>query len=80
MGVDIIQTFVERLKKLNIDVKIVGNYPWIYLDEINGKKVTETFQGNHGFTISFVPIKSEQKMGFTNIGEIFKVIKKYVKK
>jgi len=75
---DILITFVNRMKKLNINIKLVGNYPWIYIDEINGKKVTEKFQGNHRFTIAFLPIRKEQKMKFTDISEIFNLIRKYI--
>lgn len=74
---DIFKIFIARLKKLNIDVEIAGNYPWIYLYKINGKRVTEKFHGNHGFTIAFLPIRKEAKMEFTDIGEIFRLIRKY---
>lgn len=74
-----ITSFVERLKKIGIEVELAGNYPWIYLDKINGKKVTEKFEGNHGFTIGFIPIRVETKFHFTDIGEIFKILRKYGK-
>jgi hypothetical protein len=77
---DILSVFVERMKKLGIDVELSGNYPWIYIDKINGKRVTEKFKGNHGFTIAFLPIRKEQQMKFTDIGEIFKLIRKYAVK
>lgn len=76
---DILKAFVERMQRIGIEVKLAGNYPWVYLDEINGKRVTETFEGNHGFTIAFLPIRSDQQMKFTDISEIFKLIRKYVK-
>ena len=38
---DKITVFLERLKKIGIEVKLVGNYPWVYLDEICGIKVKE---------------------------------------
>lgn len=76
---DILKAFVERMQRIGIEIKLAGNYPWIYLDEINGKRVTETFEGNHGFTIAFLPIRSDQQMKFTDIYEIFKLIRKYVK-
>lgn len=71
--------FVNRLKKLGIDIKLISNYPWIYVDEINGKHVVEKFQGNHGFTIAFSPIRKGQELKFTNIREIFQLIRKYCK-
>ena len=34
---DKITRFVERLKKIGIEVKLVGNFPWVYIDEICGQ-------------------------------------------
>ena len=79
MKEDILTVFVERLKKIGIKVKLSGNLPWIYLNEINDKKVTELFHGNHGFTIAFLPARIDQEMEFTDISEIFKLIRKYIK-
>jgi hypothetical protein len=76
MTKNILTPFIERLKKIGIEVELVGNYPWIYIDKINGKRVTERFEGNHGFTIAFLPLK-DQKMELTDITEIFKIIRKY---
>lgn len=73
-----IESFVERLRKLGIKVTLIGNYPWIYLETINGKRVTERFLGNHGFTIAFQPMRVGQKFEFTDITEIFKLIRKYL--
>lgn len=74
---DKITVFVERLKRIDIDVKLGGNLPWIYIDYINGKRVTEKFQGNHGFTLAFIPMKEDDQIKFTDIKEIFKLIRKY---
>ena len=74
---DILKTFINRMSRLGIEVKLAGNYPWIYIQEINGKRVTETFEANHGFTIAFLPIRNDQQMQFTDIAEIFKLIRKY---
>lgn len=72
-----LNTFISRMKKLNIDVKLSGNYPWIYIDTINGKRVTEKFLGNHGFTIAFLPLKPEDKLELTDIKEIMNIVRKY---
>lgn len=78
---DKITRFVERLKKIGIEVKLTGNYPWVYLDEICGVRVKEKFQGNHGFTIIFLPVRNDSPPSeFTDITEIFKLIRKYTKK
>lgn len=75
---DNITVFVERLQKIGIDVAIAGNVPWIYLTTINGMPVKEKFQAKHGFTIAFLSIKPDGVTKFTDIGEIFKLIRKYV--
>jgi len=75
---DKIKVFVERLKKIGIEVKLVGNYPWVYIDEICGIRVKEKFEGNHGFTLIFLPGRNDSPPSdFTDIGEIFKLIRKY---
>jgi hypothetical protein len=78
MKQDKLTSFIDRMKKLNINIKLVGNYPWVYIDEINNKRVTETFQANHGFTIAFLPVKADKQTELTDIGEIFKLIRKYI--
>lgn len=75
---DKIKVFVERLKKIGIEVKLVGNYPWVYIDEICGIRVKERFEGNHGFTLIFLPCRNDSPPSeFTDITEIFKLIRKY---
>ena len=71
-----IEVFINRLKRIGIEVELFGNYPWIYLDKVNGKRVTEKFEGNHGFTIAF----QNKEVEFTDISEIFKLIRKYCEK
>lgn len=75
-----LDVFVERLKKIGIDIKLSGNFPWIYIQEINGKRVTETFRANHGFTVMFLPGRNDSPVSeFTDIKEIFNLIRKYTK-
>lgn len=76
---NVLNRLVPRLKKIGIDIKMSGNYPWIYLDYVNGNRIQKEdyFCGNHGFTIAFLPIKEGQKMELTDIREVFKVIRKY---
>lgn len=74
---DKITIFINRIKKLGINIELVGNVPWIYIDKINGKRVTEKFQAKHGFTLAFYPIRKDQELKFTDLSEIFKLIKKY---
>ena len=77
---DKITVFVERLKKIGIEVKLSGNFPWVYITEICGKKVTETFGGNWGFTLIYLPVRNDSPPSdFTDITEIFKLLRKYTK-
>jgi hypothetical protein len=78
---DKITRFVERLKKIGIEVKLTGNYPWVYINEICGVRVKEKFEGNHGFTLIFLPVRNDSPPSeFTDISETFKLIRKYTNK
>jgi hypothetical protein len=76
---DILMVFIDRMKRLGIEVKLTGNFPWIYVDSVNGRRIKKEdyFCGNHGFTIAFIPIKPGQELKFTDIKELFKLIRKY---
>ena len=75
-----LNVFVNRMKKIGIEVKLGANLPWVYLEYINGVRVTERFEGNHGFTIMFLPGRTDSPPSeFTDITEIFKLIRKYTK-
>lgn len=75
-----IKSFHNRLAKIGINITLIGNYPWIYLDTINGKRVKEKFEGNHGFTAFFLSIRRDdpQEHKITDVSEIFKLIRKYI--
>lgn len=70
-----IDSFYNRLKKIGIEVTMFDNYPWVYLDTVNGKKVQGRFEGNHGFTIFFKAIRPGQSDQITDIPIIFKKIR-----
>ena len=72
-----IETFIRRLDRVGVKINLVSNYPWIYIHEINGKRVTETFGAEHGFTLAFLPIIRGQELKFTDLTEIFRLIRKY---
>jgi hypothetical protein len=81
ISTDKLGVFIERLKKIGIDVKLSGNFPWVYIDEICGIRVTERFAANHGFTVMFLPGRNDSPPSdFTDIAEIFKLIRKYTNK
>ena len=74
---DKITIFVERLNKIGIDIQLSANIPWIYIDSINNKRVTEKFKSNYKFTLAFSPIKKDKEIVFSDIAEIFNLIRKY---
>lgn len=45
-----IDKYVKRLTKIGVKIELMGNFPWVYLTKVNGKKVKGTFLANHGFT------------------------------
>jgi hypothetical protein len=73
-----INSFIKRLRKIGIEITLVENSPWVYIYSINGIRITERFQGNHGFTVFFRAIKQGQPDKITDITTIFKLIRKYV--
>jgi hypothetical protein len=75
--IDKIGVFVERLQKIGITVELHGNVPWIYMTKVNGKAVTEKFQADNGFTVAFLSLQRGGEPRFTDISEIFKIIRKY---
>ena len=76
---NVLDILIERLNKIGIDIKLVGNYPWIYLETVNGNIIKEEdfFYGNHGFTIAFLPMSEREKIEITDIKKTFEVIRKY---
>lgn len=76
---NILTTLTSRLKKIGIEIELVGNYPWIYLESVNGNRIKEEdyYYGNHGFTIAFLPIKIDKKMEILDMPKTFEMIRKY---
>lgn len=72
-----LDTFIRRLKKIGIETTYIGNYPWIYLDTVNGKKVKEKYEADWGFTIAFLPVRADRPLRFTDLSYIFEIIRKY---
>jgi len=67
----------NRLLKIGITIEMISNYPWVYLTHVNGNVVKEKYFANHGFTIGFNPAKLGDIFSYTDLKEIFKIIRKY---
>jgi len=70
-----LNVFVARMKKLGITMKFASNVPWIYVTEVNGKKITEKHASEHGFCIGY----KNQYFKFEYKKELFNLIRKYIK-
>ncbi len=65
--------FTRRMKKLGIEVKFVGNVPWVYISEICGKKVKEKKDSEWGYVVGY----RNKVFKFVDIKELFNLIRKY---
>ena len=71
----VIDKFVNRLNHIGIEVTLTANYPWVYLETVNNKKIKENFCANHGFTAFFMPIDNKQKVRFSDRRAVFSKIR-----
>jgi hypothetical protein len=76
---NVLDRLVLRLKAINIEIELIGNYPWVYLYKVNGNaiKKEDYYLANHGFTISFMPMSEREKMEIIDIKKTFELIRKY---
>jgi hypothetical protein len=73
-----LQKLHDRCKKIGIDLQLYGNFPWVYLDAINGNKVkSEDYTANHGYTIAWFGTKDGSIRLDENLKETFRIIRKY---
>lgn len=68
-------TFLDRLSKIGISLHCSINYPWVYIDSINGKNVEEKYGSEHGWVLGF--FTKNDDFYWEHIKEIFKLIRKY---
>ena len=70
----------ERLQRIGIEIEMSANYPWIYLDYVNGIRVRrEDFTANHGFNIAWYGIRNEDKIRLAEEPKtIIALIRRYV--
>ena len=78
--VDVLSILKNRLSKLGIELEFVGNYPWIYLERVNGIRIRqEDFTANHGFNIAWFGIRNEDKIKLAEDPKtIIALIRRYV--
>jgi len=71
----------NRLEKIGIEITLVGNIPWIYLESVNGNRVKyEDYNSNHGYTIAWYPLREDEEITLNyDTKRTFKIIRKYGK-
>ena len=74
-----IEIFINRLKKIGIELELVGNVPWIYLNKVNGNKIQpEDYNANHGYTVAWYPVRLGEKPHLDkDLKRTFKILRKY---
>jgi hypothetical protein len=72
---NVLNTFVRRLAKIGIRIELAANYPWIYLDKVNGKRVHGTFYANHGWTAFMLPARLDAPVRFTDRKAVFEKVR-----
>lgn len=69
--------FVNRLKKIGINITLISNFPLVYINTINNNIVREKFHSEHGFVLCYLPIRANQKLQYTNLSHTFNLIRLY---
>lgn len=80
MTQDPLSTLRQRMQRIGIEIELSGNYPWIYLDRVNGIRIRqEDFTANHGFNIAWFGIRNEDKIKLAEDPKtIIALIRRYV--
>jgi hypothetical protein len=69
---------VDRLTKIGIMIELGGNYPWVYLDKVNGKVVKGKLASEHNFTALFMGMKDNQDGRFADRHKLFIKVREMV--
>jgi len=74
-----VEIFINRLKRIGIELELMGNIPWIYLHKVNGNRILpEDYNANHGYTIAWYPVRLGEEIRLdSDLKRTFQVIRKY---
>jgi hypothetical protein len=74
-----VEILLSRLKRIGIDLELVGNIPWIYLHKVNGVAVRrEDFSSEYGYVVAWYPVMIGRVVHLdSDIKRTFRVIRKY---
>lgn len=71
-----VEQFIRRMKSIGFDLNCSMNYPWIYIDSINGIRVTEKRYSEHGYTVG---LGTDENFFLKGLKETFELLRKYKK-
>jgi hypothetical protein len=74
-----VDVFIRRMKRIGLELELVGNVPYIYLNRVNGNKVQfEDYNVEHGYVIAWCPVRLDQRIHLdSDIKRTFEIIRKY---
>ena len=74
-----IDIFVNKVKRIGIEIELVGNIPWIYLKKVNGNLVKrEDYNANHGYAVAWYPVRLGHEPHLdSDLKRTFEIIRKY---
>jgi len=75
---DKIDVFIRRLNRIGIDIVVSINSPWVYLDYVNGKRVTGKYLSSYKFTLALMPVRKDGQIAFVDTKKIFGLIRKMI--
>lgn len=69
--------FRDRLKKVGVEIELVSNFPWVYLERVNGHPIKEKNLSDHGYQIATYSWKDKDDFNLTVNRKTFDLIRKY---
>ena len=75
-----IEIFRNRLSKIGIELELFGNVPWIYIDKVNGNKVSrEDYNAKYGYNFAWYPVRNGEKphLDWSIMKQTFNIIRRY---
>lgn len=56
-GIPALERVTTRLANIGIEIELIGNVPWVYLNSVNGIPVTERKNARHGYCVDYMTDK-----------------------
>jgi hypothetical protein len=72
-----LERFIARMSRLGIKLQLEGNYPWVYLESVNGNTISRRYGSEHGYVLGFTAIRldAEKSFDYYDLKDAFKTIR-----